>query len=66
MENSRYAYMPIIKRKKLNRPNGARLAFWVSPNIEYFHIDKPLPGAPSPRLPDIQGYSLRDYGSRAG
>jgi len=66
MENRRYDYQPIIKRKKLKWPNGARVAFWVCPNIEYFHVDKALPGAPSSHLPDIQAYTLRDYGSRIG
>src|SRR5712692_6274605 len=66
MENSRYDYSPIIQRKRLKWPAGARLAFWVCPNIEYFHIDKPIPAASSSHLPDIQGYSLRDYGSRLG
>src|SRR5712692_4352336 len=66
MENSRYDYSPIIQRKRLKWPAGARLAFWVCSNIEYFHIDKPIPAASSSYLPDIQGYSLLDYRSRIG
>lgn len=65
MENRRYDYQPIIKRKPLGWPNGARIALLVCPNIEYFHIDKTIPGAP-PHLPDVTGYALRDYGSRVG
>ena len=38
----------------------------VAPNIEFFHIDKVIPGAPSAQLPDVTGYALRDYGSRIG
>ena len=38
----------------------------VAPNIEFFHIDKVIPGAPSSQLPDVTGYALRDYGSRIG
>lgn len=66
MENSRYDYLPIIKRKALKWPNSARVALWVCPNIEYFHIDKRILSAPGPHLPDVQAYSLRDYGSRIG
>ncbi len=66
MENNRYDYLPIIRRPVLKWPGGARVALWVCPNVEYFHIDKALPGAASPHLPDIQSYSLRDYGSRIG
>lgn len=66
MENSRYDYSPIIRRKPLKWPNDARIALMVCPNIEYFHIDKPIPGAPSSQLPDVTGYALRDYGSRIG
>lgn len=66
MVKNRYDYQPISKRKKLEWPGGARLAFWVGPNIEFFYLDKPLPGAPGMPLPDVQAYSLRDYGSRVG
>jgi peptidoglycan/xylan/chitin deacetylase (PgdA/CDA1 family) len=66
MENSRYDYLAIIKRRELKWPNGARVAFWVCPNVEYFHIDKRILSAPSPHLPDVHAYSLRDYGSRIG
>ena len=38
----------------------------VAPNIEFFHIDKMIPGATSSALPDVTGYALRDYGSRIG
>lgn len=66
MENRRYDYSPIIKRKALKWPNGARVALWVCPNIEFFHLDKPLPRFSTGHLPDIQAYTLRDYGSRIG
>jgi allantoinase len=41
-------------------PNGARVAVWVIPNIEHFHIEL---GAGAP---DIRNYSRRDYGNRVG
>jgi allantoinase len=66
MDNWRYDYQPIIKREPIKWPNGARLAFMICPNIEYFHIDKPLSRGPSKYLPDLQAYCLRDYGSRVG
>lgn len=66
MDNPRYDYSPIIRRRQLQWPNRARVALMVAPNIEYFHIDKIIPGAPSPHLPDVTNYALRDYGSRVG
>ena len=65
MFNARYDYSPIIHRPELEWPGGARIALWLGPNIECFHIDKALPRITEP-LPDVQSYSLRDYGSRVG
>lgn len=65
MQSTRYPYSPIIERPPLKWPGGARVALWVCPNIECFHIDKPIARG-DPHLPDIQGYSLRDYGARVG
>jgi hypothetical protein len=36
-----YDYLPWDQRPKLRWPNGAKLAFWVAPNIEYYKIDPP-------------------------
>lgn len=66
MENRRYKYQPMITRKPIQWPDGARVALWVCPNIEFFHIDKPLPRFAGDHLPDIMAYTLRDYGSRIG
>jgi allantoinase len=66
MQTNRYDYSPIIRRKPLKWPNGGRVALMVAPNIEFFHIDKVIPGAPSSYLPDVTGYALRDYGARVG
>ena len=65
MFSTRYDYSPIIHRPRLEWPGGARVALWLGPNIECFHIDKSLPRVPEP-LPDVQSYTLRDYGSRVG
>lgn len=66
MQSTRYPYSPIIERPPLKWPGGARVALWICPNIECFHIDKPIARGDDSHLPDIQGYSLRDYGARVG
>jgi len=66
MQTDRYDYSPIVRRAPLKWPNDARIALMVAPNIEFFHIDKAIPGAASSQLPDVTGCALRDYGSRVG
>ncbi|MEP3208182.1 MAG: polysaccharide deacetylase family protein [Maribacter sp.] len=64
-----YDYWPYQNRPKIEWPNGAKVAFWVAPNIEFYELyppdnpfRKPWP-QPSPALP---GYSSRDWGNRVG
>lgn len=64
-----YDYLPYHRRPKIAWPNGARIAVWVAPNIEFYELDPP----PNPKrkpwarpLPDVLAYSHRDYGNRAG
>ncbi len=64
-----YDYWPYENRPKISWPNGARVAFWVAPNIEFYEFNppdnpfrKPWP-QPSPALP---GYTSRDWGNRVG
>ena len=64
-----YDYWPYDNRPKMKWPGGAKVAFWVAPNIEYYELNapdnpqrKPWP-EPSPA---IAGYSTRDYGNRVG
>lgn len=63
-------YSPMIHRPPLRWPNGARVAFWVIPNIEYFRYDLKSPAALNPVsaewIPDTINYSWRDYGVRVG
>ena len=66
MENRRYDYLPIVGRRIIKWPGDARVALLVCPNIEYFHIDKTIPVAASPHVPDVPAYALRDFGSRIG
>jgi allantoinase len=68
-DTGRYPYLPFFDRPKITWPNNARVAFWVSPNIEFYELAPP----PSPGravwqrpLPDVLGYAYRDYGNRAG
>jgi allantoinase len=64
-----FPYSPITKRPKLSWPGGARLAFWIIPNVEYFSLDEKVPagagGSGSP-VPDVPSWSMRDYGNRVG
>jgi allantoinase len=55
-----FPYEAIIDRPPVAWPNGARLAVWVIPNVEHFHIEI------GPEAPDIRNHSRRDYGNRVG
>jgi len=61
--------MSLIDRPVIRWPNGARIAFWVVPNIEFYELDPPggqgRPIWPRPQ-PDVLSYSLRDFGNRVG
>jgi allantoinase len=65
----RYDYLPFDDRPKIAWPNGARLAFWVAPNIEHYELEPPKSPGRTPWLrpvPDVLNYSHRDYGNRVG
>jgi peptidoglycan/xylan/chitin deacetylase (PgdA/CDA1 family) len=69
MENELYAYWPLIRRPKLEWPNGARLAFWIGLNIEHYELDKPstsIFGGTAMLQPDPLNYGWRDYAPRVG
>jgi peptidoglycan/xylan/chitin deacetylase (PgdA/CDA1 family) len=69
MNNTRYEFGPIIRRKPLRWPNGARVAVWVIPNIEHFHIDRPgtaMRAGSTSQVPDVYNVAWRDYGLRVG
>jgi allantoinase len=68
-----YRYLPITQRTRFNWPDGNRLALWVIPNIEFFHLDDPMPGVNNERVPasqaktpNVRNWALRDYGNRVG
>jgi allantoinase len=64
-----FDYWPYDNRPKIEWPNGARVAFWVAPNIEFYELDPAVnphrKAWPRP-VPDINGYGTRDYGNRVG
>ena len=37
-----YDYWPYIDRPKLTWPEGKKIAFWVSPNIENYEFQPPF------------------------
>lgn len=62
-----FPYSPIIDRPRLEWPNGAHVALWIIPNIEYFSLEE-RPGGYGGhgKLPDVVMWSERDYGNRVG
>ncbi len=55
-----FPFQAIVDRPPIVWPNGARVAVWVIPNVEHFHVEI---GA---EAPDIRNHSRRDYGNRVG
>jgi allantoinase len=61
-----FPYSPIIRRPPFKWPNGARVAFWIVPNIEIFSLNSHPGGLGAGKLPDIPTWAVRDYGNRVG
>lgn len=64
-----YDYLPYVSRPKIVWPGGARVAFWVAPNIEFYELRPPHHprwSSWSRPVPDVPPYAHRDYGNRAG
>ena len=55
-----FPYRAIVDAPKIRWPKRARVAVWVIPNVEHFHIED------GNAAPDIRNYSRRDYGNRVG
>jgi allantoinase len=72
VQPSRYGpfpYTPITQRPKIVWPDGARVALWVIPNIEFFPLNERMPDSPGGSgglIPDVIAWSMRDYGNRVG
>lgn len=65
----RLRFEPIARRRPFRWSNGARVAVWVIPNIEYFPMDRPgtsIRQNPVALQPDIPNHSWREYGPRVG
>lgn len=69
---ARYAYSPIVDRKPVALPGGARVAVWTIVNVEEWDITGPLPRTVLPlpgggaTIPDVTNYGWYDYGLRVG
>ena len=67
---NRVDYSPIIDRPAIKWPNDARIALWIAPNVEHYEYlpdyDRLRNLWPRTPHPDVQQYSYRDYGNRAG
>ena len=68
--SERVDYSPIVDRPRITWPGGARVALWVSPNVEHYEYVPAFDGRrdPYPRSPwpDVRQYSYCDYGNRVG
>ena len=62
MDPDRFYYSPIIDRPAIKWPGGARVALWVSPNVEHHEYTPPS----RPTTPDVINYARADYGNRQG
>jgi hypothetical protein len=72
LPTERLAYQPISGRRRLELPDGARIAVWVIVNVEEWDAQQPMPrtvitppagGAP---MPDIPNWAWHEYGNRVG
>jgi allantoinase len=69
MEHGRFEYSAIARRPRWELPHGARVAVWITPNVEHFHYDKPamsMTPITAGLRPDVLNYAWRDYGARVG
>lgn len=68
-QTAHYTFEPIIDRKPLALPDGARVAVVPYVNIEHFPENIPgtalVPGT-AQFTPDVLNYGWRDYGNRVG
>jgi allantoinase len=67
-QHSRYDYRPLPERKDYAWPDGRRLAFTVTTNIEWFAFGAGLGNDPAKagEPQTHRNYSWRDYGNRIG
>src|SRR5262245_18722607 len=67
-----FKFSLINSRPALKWPGNARLALWVITNVEFFALDRAMPGDSNERpkgnegTPFVRHWSQRDYGNRVG
>jgi peptidoglycan/xylan/chitin deacetylase (PgdA/CDA1 family) len=67
-----FKFSLIDRRPRLTWPGNARVALWVITNIEYYALDRAMPGDSGERpkdkdvTPQVRQWSQRDYGNRVG
>jgi allantoinase len=69
VESRRFTFSPIIRRPRLELPDGARVAVWVGINVEHYEAGKPgisIAPATAELDPDPLNAGWRDYGLRVG
>lgn len=75
MKTTRYGPFPfslIDERPLYELPDNARVALWVITNIEFFALDRAMPGDSNERpkgnegTPQVRHWAQRDYGNRVG
>ncbi|MEA2640759.1 MAG: allantoinase [Chloroflexota bacterium] len=60
-------YRAYPKSPVIRWPNGARVAVWIIPNIEFsLPFNQSPSDARSNGAPDIKGWAIREYGQRVG
>jgi allantoinase len=71
MDQDFYEWSLLVKRPKVKWPNGARVALWITTDLEFFPLDQPAkpfkaPGGMVTAYPDLRHFTTRDYGNRVG
>ncbi|MSO98439.1 MAG: polysaccharide deacetylase [Rhodospirillaceae bacterium] len=71
MDQDFYEWSILFKRKKVKWPNDARVALWITIDLEFFGLDQPAkpfkaPGGMVTSYPDLRHFTTRDYGNRVG
>ncbi|MDX2224446.1 MAG: polysaccharide deacetylase family protein [Rhodospirillaceae bacterium] len=71
MDQDFYAWSILFRRPKVKWPDGARVALWITTDLEFFPLDQPAkpfkaPGGMVTPYPDLRHFTTRDYGNRVG
>jgi peptidoglycan/xylan/chitin deacetylase (PgdA/CDA1 family) len=66
-----FPYSAINRRRRWTWPNGAQLALWVLPNLEWFSLKAQIASHPwekanESKVPGVRQWGQRDYGNRVG